>query len=222
MSGLLHVITDTVLQTRFTHVQLAALAIAGGADVVQFRQKNGTTRELVETALAMQEICGRYGVPLVVNDRLDVALAAGAAGVHLGQEDLPAATARRLLPAGAVLGASARTEVEILEAVAAGADYIGFGPIYATSSKPDAEVPKGVEGLRRICGVTACPIIAIGGITLERTGAVIRAGARGVAVIAAVCCQADPEQATRRLKAEILSAGEEGQGSGGWAPPSAS
>lgn len=203
--GALHVITDTVLQSRFTHVQLAELVIAGGADIIQLRQKQGTTRELVEIALQMQEVCARYGVPLIVNDRVDVSLAAGAAGVHLGQEDLPMAAARRLLPAG-LLGASARTPEKILEAVRAGADYIGFGPIYATSSKPDAEQPKGLEGLRRMCGLTACPVIAIGGITERTAFEVVRAGAHGIAVLSAVCCQPDPEVAASRLKAQILRA----------------
>lgn len=205
--GALHVITDTVLQSRFTHVQLAELAIAGGADIIQLRQKQGTTRELVEIALQMQEVCARYDVPLIVNDRVDVALAAGAAGAHLGQEDLPMAAARQLLPAG-LLGASARTPEKILEAVRSGADYIGFGPICATSSKPDAEQPKGLVGLRRMCGLTTCPVIAIGGITEQTAFEVVRAGAHGIAVLSAVCCQPDPEAGTRRLRMQILRARE--------------
>lgn len=205
--GALHVITDTVFQSRFTHVQLAELAIAGGADIIQLRQKQGTTRELVEVALQMQEVCTGYGVPLIVNDRVDVALAARAAGAHLGQEDLPIAVARRLLPAG-LLGASARTPEKILEAVRSGADYIGFGPIYATSSKPNAEQPKGLEGLRRMCDLTTCPVIAIGGINEQTAFEVVCAGAHGIAVLSAVCCQPDPASATRRLKEQILRARE--------------
>ncbi len=201
--GVLHVITDTVLQSRFTHVELAEMAGAGGADTVQFRQKAGATRQLVETAGQMQAVCERRGVPLIVNDRLDVALAVGSAGVHFGQDDMPVGIGRRLMAKGEVIGASARTEEKILEAIAAGADYIGFGPIYRTSSKPDAEEPRGLEGLRRMCAIATCPVIAIGGITAERVGEVIRAGAHGVAVISAVCCQPDPEGATRRLRAEI-------------------
>ena len=204
--GVLHVITDAVLQSRFRHVELAAMAVAGGADTVQFRQKAGTTRQLVDTAAEMQAVCAQHGVPLIVNDRLDVALAVGSAGVHFGQGDLPVGIGRRLMPKGAILGASARTEERILEAIGAGADYIGFGPIYRTSSKPDAEEPKGLEGLRRMCALATCPVIAIGGITAERVGEVIRAGAHGVAVISAVCCQADPEEATRRFVAEIARA----------------
>jgi len=201
--GSLHVITDTALQSRFTHAELAELAIDGGADTIQFRQKTGATRELVEIAAAVQGVCARRGTPLIVNDRADIALAVGAAGMHLGQEDLPVPLARRIAGSGPIVGASARTEEKILAAIAAGADYVGYGPIYATSSKPDAEEPEGLQGLRRICAMATCPVIAIGGITRETAAAVIRAGAHGIAVIAAVCCQPDPAAATRQLMAEI-------------------
>jgi len=201
--GALHVITDTVLQSRFSHVELAEMAIKGGAETIQFRQKSGTGREMVETAQQVQEVCARHGVPLIVNDRVDIALAAGSRGVHLGQDDMPVGIGRRLMPADAVIGASARTEEKILQAIAAGADYIGFGPIYRTWSKADVEEPKGLEGLKRMCEIATCPVIAIGGITAETAYEVVRAGAHGIAVISAVCCQEDPATATRRLVEEI-------------------
>ena len=201
--GVLHVITDTTLQSRFTHTELAELAIQGGADTVQFRQKQGTTRELVATAQAMQSVCERHKVPLIVNDRADIALAVGATGAHFGQDDLTVSIGRRILPAKAVIGASARTEEKILEAITEGADYIGFGPIYGTSSKPDAETAKGLERLRRMCDIAACPVIAIGGIGIETAGDVIRAGAHGIAVISAVCAHPEPHIATQALLNEI-------------------
>ena len=204
--GVLHVITDTTLQSRFTHAELAALAIEGGADTVQFRQKHGTTRELVAIAQEMQTVCTRHNVPLIVNDRADIALAVGATGAHFGQDDLPVSIGRRMLPPEAIIGASARTEEKILEAITEGADYIGFGPIYGTSSKPDAEAAKGLERLRRTCEIAACPIIAIGGISVETAGEVIRAGAHGIAVISAVCAHAEPTVATQTLLNEILGA----------------
>jgi thiamine-phosphate pyrophosphorylase len=207
--GRLHVITDTTIQSRFTHAQLAEMASEGGADTIQFRQKTGTTRQLIEAAQAAQAVCARRGVPLIVNDRVDVALGVGAAGVHLGQDDLPIAVSRRILPSEMIIGASARTEEKILQAIAEGADYIGFGPIYQTASKPDAESPKGLAALRRICEVTSCPVIAIGGITAETAAEVIRAGAYGVAVISAVCAASDPASATRRLLAKIRDQGLE-------------
>lgn len=201
--GIFHVITDTTTQTRFTHYQLAEMAIKGGADTIQFRQKTGTTRQLVETVQGLQSICTRYGVPLIVNDRADIALAVGTAGVHFGQEDLPIAIGRRILPRKIIIGASARTQEQLLQAVADGADYIGFGSIYRTSSKPDAESPKGLEALRKMSEIANCPVIAIGGITADTAYEAIRAGAHGVAVISAVCAQPDPVLATRRLLAEI-------------------
>ncbi len=204
--GVLHVITDTTIQSRFTHAQLAEMAIGGGADTVQFRQKAGKTRDLLKAAQEVQGICARHGVPLIVNDRADIALAVGSAGVHFGQDDLPIAVGRKLFPPDSIIGASARTEEKIMEAIAKGADYIGFGPIRQTSSKPDAEAPKGLDALTRMCDIAQCPVIAIGGITVEDVYDVIRAGAHGVAVISAVCGEPDPPAATQRLVAEIRRA----------------
>ena len=204
--GVLHVITDTTLQTRFSHVELAELAIQGGADTIQFRQKYGSTRELIETAQQMKEICTKHNVPLIANDRTDIALAVGADGAHFGQDDMPVAIGRRILSTETVIGASARTEEKILEAISEGADYIGYGPIYQTSSKSDAERPKGLEGLRRMCEIATCPVIAIGGITIDTAADVIRTGAHGIAVICAVCGQKDPFVATKNLMQEIQQA----------------
>ncbi len=204
--GVLHVITDTTLQSRFTHPELAELAIEGGADTVQFRQKHGTTRELVAIAQQMQAVCTRHNVPLIVNDRADIAQAVSATGAHFGQDDMPVSIGRQILSTEAIIGASARTEEKILEAITEGADYIGFGPIYGTSSKPDAETAKGLERLRRMCDIAACPVIAIGGIRVETAGEVIRAGAHGIAVISAVCAHPEPTVATQKLLNEILGA----------------
>lgn len=204
--GELHVITDTTIQSRFSHAQLAQMAIEGGADTIQFRQKDGSTRELVESAQTVQAVCEAHDVSLIVNDRADIALAIGAAGAHFGQDDLPIAIGRRVLPSQMIIGASARTEEKIFEAISAGADYIGFGPVYQTSSKPDAEQPKGLEVLQRMCETAQCPVIAIGGIAAETAYEVIRAGAHGLAVISAVCAQADPMAATRDLCDEIQRA----------------
>ncbi|MDE0326489.1 MAG: thiamine phosphate synthase [Candidatus Poribacteria bacterium] len=204
--GVLHVITDTTLQSRFTHPELAELAIEGGADTVQFRQKHGTTRELVAIAQQMQAVCTRHNVPLIVNDRADIAQAVSATGAHFGQDDMPVSIGRQILSTEAIIGASARTEEKILEVITEGADYIGFGPIYGTSSKPDAETAKGLERLRRMCDIAACPVIAIGGIRVETAGEVIRAGAHGIAVISAVCAHPEPTVATQKLLNEILGA----------------
>lgn len=204
--GVLHVITDTTLQSRFTHAELAELTIAGGADTLQFRQKEGTTRQLIAEAKNMQAICEQHKVPLIVNDRADIALAAGAAGAHFGQDDMPVSIGRQILPTNAIIGASARTEDKIFAAISEGADYIGFGPIYGTTSKPDAETAKGLDRLRRMCDIAACPVIAIGGIGVQMAADVIRAGAHGIAVISAVCAHAKPTIATQELLNEILGA----------------
>lgn len=204
--GVLHVITDTTLQSRFTHAELAELAIAGGADTVQFRQKSGTTRELITTAQSIQTACVQHKVPLIVNDRADIALAVGATGAHFGQDDMPVSMGRQILSTKAIIGASARTEEKILTAISEGADYIGFGPIYGTTSKPDAETAKGLDRLRRMCKIADCPVIAIGGITVQTAGDVIRAGAHGIAVISAVCAHPEPTVATQALLNEIHGA----------------
>lgn len=199
--GKLHVITDTVLQDRFSHSALARLAVAGGADAIQFRQKAGSTRELIAAAIAAKQACG--DVPFIVNDRVDVAIAAGADGVHLGQEDFPIERARALLGESAIIGGTAKTLSQAYPCVAQGADYIGFGPIYATDSKADAGSAKGLEGLREMVDGIDIPIVAIGGIGRENVGEVMNAGAHGIAVISAVCCQPDPAAATRRLLNQI-------------------
>ncbi len=204
--GVLHVITDTTVQSKYTHPQLTELAIQGSADTIQFRHKNGTTRELIQIAQQMQTVCANHDVPLIVNDRADIALAVGASGTHFGQDDMPVAIGRKILSTETIIGASARTEEKMLEAITEGADYIGFGPIYQTSSKPDAETPKGLERLQRMCEIAKCPVIAIGGITLQTAAAVINAGAHGIAVISAVCSQPDPIAATQNLMNEIQNA----------------
>ncbi|MFZ5586703.1 MAG: thiamine phosphate synthase [Thermodesulfobacteriota bacterium] len=198
--GRLHVLTDTELQQRFSHLELAELAIAGGADAIQFRQKRGSTRELIETARQMQALCRRHGVRLIVNDRLDVALAAGADGVHLGQDDFPLALAREILGPDKIIGGSASTLAEARLCQAQGVDYIGLGPVYPTSSKADASPAGGLELVRRAARELGLPVIAIGGIDEARAAAVMAAGAHGVAVISAVCCQGDPAAAAAGLR----------------------
>lgn len=199
--GKLHVITDVVLQDRFSHSALAQMAVAGGADAIQFRQKEGSTRALIETAIAVKNACG--DVPLIVNDRVDVAIAAEADGVHLGQDDFPIEKARVLLGEDAVIGGTAKTLVQARQCVADGADYIGFGPIYTTGSKADAGMVRGLGDLREMVSGIHIPIIAIGGIGIENADEVMRAGAHGVAVISAVCCQPDPTGATQRLMDQL-------------------
>lgn len=197
--GRLHVLTDTVLQSRFTHVQLTKMAIAGGADAIQFREKTGSSRQMIETARKIQALCAEKGVPLIVNDRVDVALAVDAHGVHLGQDDVPIPLARELLGPAKIIGGSAATIEKARACLSDGADYVGIGPVYATGSKSDAGAVVGTTRLKEMIPQIPLPVIAIGGIDERRIRPVMDAGAYGVAVISAVCCTEDPEAATRTL-----------------------
>ncbi len=197
--GKLHILTDVVLQTRFSHADLTRLAIRGGADTIQFRQKSGSTREMIEFARQMRQLCADHGVVFIVNDRVDVAIASEADGVHLGQDDFPIPLARTLLGKGRIIGGSAATIEEARKCLSDGADYVGFGPVYPTSSKDDAGPVSGVSILKEVAEAIPLPIIAIGGVSAENVPEVVQAGAHGIAVISAVCCQEDPERATRAL-----------------------
>ena len=197
--GRLHVITDTALQSRFSHLELARMAIAGGADTIQFRQKEGATRKLIEIAQQLKQICTGMGVTFIVNDRLDVAIASDSDGVHLGQDDFPIPLARELLGESRIIGGSAVTLNEARKCLDEGADYVGFGPVYPTTSKADAGPVAGINLMKEVIDKVPLPLIAIGGVNKDNTPEVIRAGAHGIAVISAVCCQQDPEQATREL-----------------------
>ncbi|MBW2303043.1 MAG: thiamine phosphate synthase [Deltaproteobacteria bacterium] len=203
--GKLHLLTDVVLQSRFSHEELARLGISGGADTIQFRQKTGSTREMIEVARRIKRICEEKTVSFIVNDRIDVAIASEADGVHLGREDFPIPLARKLLGPGKVIGGSASTLEEALACVSEGADYIGFGPVYDTTSKLDAGPAGGISLLQSVVKRVQVPVIAIGGISVENAREVMKAGAAGIAVISAICCQEDPLQATRALKKAMES-----------------
>ncbi|OGP49846.1 MAG: thiamine-phosphate diphosphorylase [Deltaproteobacteria bacterium RBG_13_43_22] len=204
--GRFHVLTDTLLQHRFSHEQLAGLALEGGADTIQFRQKIGTTREMIQTTGPMQALCRRAGVPLIVNDRLDVAIASLADGIHLGQEDFPIPLARKILGEKTIIGGSASTLDEAHKCLLEGVDYVGFGPVFTTTSKEDAGPASGLGLLKQVVQEIPLPIIAIGGITQENIIQVMQTGAYGIAVISAVCCQKDPREATRIFRS-ILESG---------------
>ena len=206
--GRLHVLTDTQLQNRFSHVELTDMAIRGGADAVQFRQKNGSTRGMIETACHMMDLCSRAGVKLIINDRLDIAIASNADGVHLGQDDFPIPLARKLLGDHRIIGGSAGNIEEAMKCVDEGADYIGFGPLYPTGSKDDAGPARGIEAMKHVIKTINCPVIAIGGVSSENVPEIIGSGAYGIAVISAVCCMEDPVTATRKLK-EALYCGRD-------------
>ena len=202
--GRIHVITDETLQGRFSHVDLARLAAAGGADAVQFREKRlWTGRSLVGTATAMRRALEGTAVCLVVDDRVDVAAAAGVSAVHLGRDDVDVATARRLLGPAALIGGTANSLEEALRVAATDVDYLGVGPVFGTRAKANPAPALGVDGFRTIARAMTKPVIAIGSITADRVGALLDAGAHGVAVISAVVCQPDPAAAAREFREAV-------------------
>lgn len=198
----LYVVTDAGLSRGRSHRAVIEAAIVGGATVVQYREKHASTRQMIEEALELRDLTRRAGVPLIVNDRVDVALAVDADGVHVGQDDMPVALARRLI-GNKLLGVSAHSLSEALQAVRDGADYLGVGPIFATTTKPDAASPIGLDGLRAIRQHVSIPIVAIGGINQANAADVMRAGADGIAVVSAVVAADDVTAAARQLRALV-------------------
>ncbi len=208
--GRLHVLTDLRFQQRFRPAELARLAAEGGADAIQFRQKTGTARALLAEARRVVASCRERGVPCIVNDRLDIALACGADGVHLGQDDVPVRDARRLLGPAATIGGTATTLEEALAAQEAGADYVGFGPVFSGASKERAASVTGLANLTRVCAAARIPVLAIGGISVDRVASVLDAGAHGVAVMTGVTTADDPAQAARAFREALNVSGQGG------------
>lgn len=200
----LMVITDPAAEGGV--VEVVRAAVEAGAPAIQLRWKNGTARQMVELAMELRQVTRLAGATLLVNDRLDVALAADADGVHLGDDDIPLSVARQVAPPGFIVGRSVDTADEARAAEAGGADYVGAGPVYATTSKLNTGPVLGLEGIRTICRATQLPVVGVGGVAVGGAGAVIRAGAAGVAVIGAVMHAADAGAATRELMDEIRHA----------------
>ena len=183
-------------------VETVRLAVLGGVTAVQVRDPSATTRALAALAAAVLEVLRGSGIPLIVNDRVDVALAVGADGVHVGQRDLDPVAARRLIGPGMHLGLSISSDAELAEALAlppGTVDLLGVGPIRDTPSKTDASPALGFDGLARICAASPLPCIAIGGLGVDDVADVAASGAVGVAVISAICGRADPRAAARDL-----------------------
>ncbi len=200
----LYVITDETLSKGRSHAEIARLAIEGGADVIQLRDKSASSRKLYEDALAIRKITRQANVIFIVNDRLDIALAVDADGVHVGQKDMPALVAHQLIGKNKILGVSAETVDEAVQAEKDGADYLGVGPIFeARATKPDAGEPMGLFLLRQVRQKCQVPIIAIGGINQNNAKEVIQAGADGIAVISAIVAADDVSAASRELKALV-------------------
>jgi thiamine-phosphate pyrophosphorylase len=197
----LYVITDEKVSRGRSHLQIAEAAILGGADVLQLRDKEASSGRLYRVALQLRKLTRDAKVPFIVNDRVDVALAADADGVHVGQSDLPASVVRQLMGPARILGVSVDTVEEAVLAEKDGADYLGVGPVFeARGTKPDAGEPVGVDRIARIRLHSRLPIVAIGGIDAENARKVREAGADAAAVISAIGSADDIALAARRLK----------------------
>jgi len=196
----LYVITDEKISGGKSHAEIARQALLGGADVIQLRDKTCSPKELLRTARSIRTVTRESGVLFIVNDRLDVAIASEADGVHLGPEDMRAGTARQIAPPGFIIGVSVGTAEEALRAEREGADYLALSPVFSTASKDDAGPGLGLRRLREIRRAVSIPVIAIGGINRKNVRDVIAAGADGIAVISAVVAAPDIAAAARELK----------------------
>ena len=175
-------------------------ALAAGVTLVQYRAKAADGGVLYAEACKLKELCDKYGVPLIINDRLDIALAVGAAGVHLGQDDLPCAVARRLLGEDFIIGVSAHNQAEAVQAVSEGADYLGCGAVFGTATKHDV-AKLGLENLRAIRKDVVVPMVGIGGITADNYAKVLATGANGAAIVSGILAQEDIGAAVKKLVA---------------------
>jgi len=187
-------------QSFFTIIEQAVNA---GVNIVQLREKDVSTREFIEVGRHLKLLLAPYNVPLIVNDRVDVALAIKAEGVHLGQSDMHPKNARELLGDEAIIGLSVETIEQSLEAESLPINYVGASPIYPTSTKLDTAPPWGIEGLKRLREVSSYPIVAIGGVKLHNAQSIRQAGADGIAVVSAIFNDPDPYQATQQLLKQV-------------------
>jgi thiamine-phosphate pyrophosphorylase len=202
----LYLVTDRKLSLGRSLLDVIRPAVEGGVTVVQLREKEVDSREFYREALGIKEYLDARDIPLIINDRLDIALAIDAAGVHLGQEDLPVDVARKILGPGKIIGASVFTPDEAILAEAAGADYLGLSPIFVTSTKPELVSQIGVEGIGPIRQATRLPLVGIGSMNEGNAFSVIRAGLDGVAVVSAICSKEDVCAAAERIMQEFLRA----------------
>jgi len=204
----LYVVTDRHEATGRDLEEIVAAAAQGGAGAIQLREKDLSARDLYALGARLRAALSPYGVPLLINDRLDVALALDAAGVHLAGHSLPTAVARRVLGTGKLLGVSTHSVEEARCAAADGADFIVFGPVFTTPSKVAYGPPQGLQHLRTVVRAVHIPVIAIGGIDHTNLPQVVQAGAYGVAMIRAVLAAPDPYTATQQLRAALAAASQ--------------
>ena len=199
----IYLVTDRSLCRNRALEDVVLQSVQGGVAYIQLREKDITTRFFVEEARAIKRILEPYSVPLIINDRIDVALACGAEGVHIGQDDLPYAIARKLMGPKAIIGLSVEDWKDVEESQKLDVDYIGVSPIFPTPTKTDTKAAWGLDGLAKIKAFSRHPLVAIGGINESNARDVIAAGADCIAVVSAICAAPDPAVAVRTLKSIV-------------------
>ena len=198
-----YLVTDPDLAAGKDLCAIVEQAVKGGVSMVQIREKKASTLDFYQQALAIKKILRPYKVPLIINDRLDIALAVDAEGLHIGQSDLPYAIARQLLGKDKIIGLSVENIEQAKEANELDVDYIGLSPVFSTQTKEDIAKPLELEGIREIASFTKHPTVAIGGINKENTASILEAGADGIAVVSAIICSDTPELAAKELADEV-------------------
>jgi thiamine-phosphate pyrophosphorylase len=198
----LYLCTDRSFMKTKTLEETVEQAVQGGCSIVQLREKDCSTKEFLEQALRIKKTTQQYNVPLIINDRIDICMAADADGVHLGQEDMPVAQARKLLGEGKIIGASAHNVEEALKAWQDGADYLGVGAIFGTNTKKNT-VDTSIETLKEICVKVPIPVVAIGGVGLSNIEKLAGSQIRGVAVVSAIMAEEDPKKAAEKLVIKV-------------------
>jgi thiamine-phosphate pyrophosphorylase len=196
----LYLVTDQPSLKGRTLIDVVQAAVLGGVTCVQLREKHASSRDFYAQAVALMDLLTPLNIPLIINDRLDIALACGAPGVHLGQSDMPVQAARKLLPPEVFIGWSVETLDEVTRSATLPVDYLGVSPVFATPTKTDTATPWGLEGLQRIRAATDLPLVAIGGIHLGNAVELLRAGASSLAVVSAICSADDPRAASQQLR----------------------
>ncbi|HIX77822.1 MAG TPA: thiamine phosphate synthase [Candidatus Fusicatenibacter merdavium] len=203
MDTTLYLVTDSSYHTEESFLRTVEEALRGGVTLLQLREKEKSAREYMELAGKVKEICGRYGVPLLIDDRVDVAAAVGAAGVHVGQSDIPVAAARKILGPDKIVGATAKTVEQALEAWRQGADYLGVGAIYPTTTKVKTILTK-VSTLKEICEAVPIPVNAIGGLNAGNMDVLEGSGIAGICVVSAIMKSEDPRRTAEELKEGVI------------------
>ncbi len=199
----LYLVTDDALSKDRPVEWIVEQAVLGGVTMVQLREKNSSTLDFITKAIVLKKLLTPYGIPLIINDRLDIALAADADGLHIGQSDMPYPIARNIMGYDKIIGLSVETIAQAEEANFLDVDYIGLSPVFSTNTKADINIPLGLEGIVKISSFSCHPMVAIGGVNADNIPDILKAGAHGVAVVSAIVSADDVKEAASRLKKVI-------------------